>query len=55
MKRTKQINSEDTNKLMAGIQRALRVEQGALDGRFRTRAIPSKKHYTRKTKHNKYD
>ena len=51
MKPIKNINSKDSHQLMSGIQRQSKLEQGFFDGRFRTRAVLSKKTYTRKIKH----
>jgi hypothetical protein len=41
------------HKMILGSQRNAQKEQGFFDGRFVTRSMDLKKHYTRKEKHKK--
>ena len=41
------------HKMIVGNQRIAQKEQGFFDGRFVTRSMDVKKHYTRKEKHKK--
>ena len=41
------------HKEISGIQREIKKEQGFFDGRFVTRAVKSKKNFSRKIKHKK--
>ena len=43
--------NKSVHKGYAGVQREAKKEQGFFDGRFMTRAVKSKKEYTRKIKH----
>ena len=50
------MNTKEKNivhKMILGSQRNAQKEQGFFDGRFVTRSMDLKKHYTRKEKHKK--
>ncbi len=50
MAKKKQITQADLNQIEKQAVREEMKEQGALDGRYRSKVIPDKKKYTRKKK-----
>jgi hypothetical protein len=52
-KKKKKTDKEKLHKITMGAVRNQQKEQGALDGRFREKKVPSKKSYKRKKKHKK--
>ena len=52
-KKDKHITKEDLTQIEKSAVRKEQKEQGAFDGRFATKSIPSKKAYSRKKKHKK--
>jgi hypothetical protein len=56
MKKSKiTIDQETLRKIKRGHARQMKKEQGAFDGRFKTRADKDKSKYSRKRKHKKVD
>lgn len=52
MAKKKKISKEDLDQIERAAKRQEMIEQGAYDGRYRPKVVPSKKKYTRKKRND---